>query len=69
MSGFRGSDETLEREITTLEELARVRLRRASRELRRLDRELHELRAERARRRALAAVVGPSEAVAPVSVD
>jgi hypothetical protein len=55
MSGFRGSDETLDREIATLEGIARLRLRRAAREMSELDRELRELRAERARRRATAA--------------
>jgi hypothetical protein len=55
MAGFRGSDETLEREIETLERLGRVRLRRATVALAEVDRELRELKRERARRRAAAA--------------
>jgi hypothetical protein len=58
MVGFRGSDETLEEEISTLEAIVRVRLRRYAREHRDLDRDLRELRAERARRRARASVPG-----------
>jgi septal ring factor EnvC (AmiA/AmiB activator) len=52
MSGFRGSDESLDREIAAVETIARVRLRRASAELRELARDLRELKRERARRRA-----------------
>ena len=52
MPPFRGSDETLDREIETLEGIAKTRTRRAARELSELDRDLRELRAERARRRA-----------------
>ena len=52
MGEFRGSEETLDREIAALEAIARVRLRRAARELRDLDRELAALRRIRARRRA-----------------
>ncbi len=54
MGGFRGSDETLDKEIETLEAIARLRVRRVNRELRELDRDLRELRRERARRRAAA---------------
>lgn len=54
MARFRGSDETLDREIRALEEIGQVRLRRAARELRELDRDLRELKAERGRRRAAA---------------
>jgi hypothetical protein len=54
MTPFRGSDERLDREIETLEGIARLRLRRAARELRDIDRELSELRRERARRRSAA---------------
>ncbi len=50
--GYRASDEALEREIATLEGLARLRLRRYNREFRDLDRDLRELRRERARRKA-----------------
>ncbi|MGI0052957.1 MAG: hypothetical protein ACREC5_06435 [Thermoplasmata archaeon] len=60
MDGFRGSDETLDREIATLEEIARIRVRRAARELRELDRELSELRRARiARKSATRAAVRP----------
>ncbi len=52
MATFRGDDEVLDREIATLQEIARIRLRRATRELNELDRELRALKAERARRRA-----------------
>ena len=58
MSPFRGSDEVLDREIATIEAIARVRLRRYSREMRELDRDLRELRRERARRRAAASASG-----------
>jgi hypothetical protein len=66
---FRGSDATLEREIATLEAIARLRLRRHARELRDLDRDLAELRRERARRRAAteAAAGAPAEGTVPVS--
>jgi hypothetical protein len=52
MRSFRGSDHALDREIATLERIARVRVRRVAAELRELDRDLRELRRERARRRA-----------------
>jgi len=54
MSPFRASDDALDREITTLEAISRVRLRRYAREMRDLDRDLSEMRRERARRRAAA---------------
>ena len=54
MSSFRGSDDALEREIRTLETIARLRVRRAAADLRTLDRDLRELRRERARRQARA---------------
>ena len=54
MSGFRGSDAALDREIAATEYVARVRVRRAAAELRELARDLTELRKERARRRATA---------------
>ena len=53
MAPFRGSDETLDHEIETLEAIARTRVRRAAREVRDLDRDLAELRRERVRRRAV----------------
>jgi hypothetical protein len=55
MSRFRGSDDSLEREIAATEAIARVRVRRAAAELRELERDLAELRRERARRRATSA--------------
>jgi hypothetical protein len=58
MAGFRGSDDTLDTEISTLEEIARLRLRRYARDQREIDKDLRELRAERARRRARAEVPG-----------
>jgi transposase InsO family protein len=65
MADFRGDDATLDREIETLEGVARRRLRRMNREMRDLDRDLRELRRERARRRAAAvlpaAVPSPAE--------
>ncbi len=56
MSGFRGSDEALDREIAATERVARVRLRRSAAELRELDADLRELKRERARRRAANAI-------------
>jgi hypothetical protein len=56
MSPFRGSDESLDREIAAVESIARVRLRRSAAELRELARDLRELKRERARRRADTAV-------------
>jgi hypothetical protein len=52
MSAFRGSDDSLDREIAQLERIGRLRVRRAAADLRELDRDLRELRRERARRRA-----------------
>jgi hypothetical protein len=54
MTGFRGSDESLDREIEAIERMARVRVRRVASELSELDRDLRELKRERARRRASA---------------
>jgi hypothetical protein len=54
MAAFRGTDGCLDREIETLEAVARTRVRRAARELRDIDADLSELRRERARRRAAA---------------
>jgi hypothetical protein len=56
MTGFRGSDESLDREIATIESIARVRLRRVTAEMRELSRDLRELKRERARRRAASEV-------------
>jgi hypothetical protein len=52
MSPFRGSDDALDREIATVESVARIRLKRATAELNELGRDLRELKRERARRRA-----------------
>ena len=51
MSGFRGSDDELDREIVTLGGLVRLRRRRAEGELDALERDLAELYRERRRRR------------------
>ena len=67
MSPFRGSDEVLDREIATLETIARIRVRRAAAELTELDRDLRELRRERARRRADAAI--PTKVASADAVD
>ncbi len=56
MSPFRGDDETLDREISTLEGMAKRRLKRYTNDLRDLDRDLSDLRKERARRRARSAI-------------
>ena len=56
MTPFRGSDERLDREIETLEAIARVRVRRVAQELREIDKELADLRGERARRRVVSVV-------------
>jgi hypothetical protein len=55
MTGFRGSDESLDREIAAIERMARTRVRRVASELSDLDRDLRELKRERARRRNAAA--------------
>jgi hypothetical protein len=65
MSPFRGSDESLDREIAAVESIARIRLRRSAAELRELARDLRELKRERARRRTDAAV--PESEIAPVA--
>jgi hypothetical protein len=51
MTGFRGSDEQLDREIAAIEGMGRVRVRRVAAELRELEADLRELKRERARRR------------------
>jgi hypothetical protein len=60
MSRFRGSDASLDREIATVERIARVRLRRVSVEMNELARDLRELKRERARRRAGATLPEPA---------
>jgi len=67
MSPYRATDEQIDREITTLEQIARIRLRRATTELNDLHRELRELRKERARRAARAAELTSVEV--PVASD
>ncbi len=67
MAPFRGNDEQLDREIATLEEIARLRVRRVGRELRDLDRDLRDLKRERARRRAQIAT--RIEATEPVPTE
>jgi hypothetical protein len=55
------NDEQLEREIQTIRELVRVRLRRYNRELKELEHDLRELRAiQRVRKAARAPVRAPS---------
>jgi hypothetical protein len=66
MTGFRGSDESLDREIEAIERLARLRVRRVGSELNELDRDLRELKRERARRRGM--VVEDATSEAPVHV-
>jgi len=61
MTPYRATDEQLDREIAAVEQIARVRLRRATAELRDLDRDLRELRKERARRTARATELAPTE--------
>jgi hypothetical protein len=51
MTGFRGSDEQLDREIAAIEGMARIRMRRVAAEVQELDLDLRELKRERARRR------------------
>jgi len=57
MTPYRATDEQLDREISALEQMGRVRLRRANADLNEIDRELRELRKERARRKAEVLVV------------
>jgi len=66
MTGFRGSDDQLDREIAAVEGIARVRVRRAAAELRDLDRDLRELKRERARRRSMVSENLPTEESVPV---
>ena len=57
MSAFRGSDEALDREIETLERIARQRVRRYASELKNLDQDIRELRRLRTQRKAETEVV------------
>ncbi|HTT45252.1 MAG TPA: hypothetical protein VMH38_04465 [Thermoplasmata archaeon] len=65
MTPYRATDEQLDREISALERIARIRLRRASAELNDIDRDLRELRREKARRAARAAEMVAATATAP----
>ena len=65
MTPYRATDEQLDREISALERIARIRLRRASAELNDIDRDLRELRREKARRAARAAEMIAASATAP----
>ena len=56
MGEFRGSDESLDKEIATLEAIARLRVRRYAKDLRELERDLRELKRMKAKRRAAAEV-------------
>ncbi|MCI4325742.1 MAG: hypothetical protein L3K00_07705 [Thermoplasmata archaeon] len=67
MPPFRATDEQVDREVETLERIARMRLRRYAQEMRQLDRDLSELRKERARRRASAEVPTSTHAVESVA--
>ena len=70
MTGYRCSDETLDAEVETLEAIARLRLRRYTRDLQELDRDLRELKREQAaRRRARAGVLAESDVPATAHVD
>jgi len=69
MSPYRATDEQLDREITALEGISRVRLRRAAAELKEIDRDLRELRKERARRAARAAEMVPTDASVPIATE
>lgn len=62
MSPFRATDEQIDREITALERIAKVRLRRAAAELKDIDKDLRELRKEKARRAARASEMIGTEA-------
>ncbi|MGP8071922.1 MAG: hypothetical protein ACLPZM_02195 [Thermoplasmata archaeon] len=66
MTGFRGSDDQLDREIAAIEGIARIRMRRAAAELRDLERDLRELKRERARRRGMVDSSTSSEGSVPV---
>lgn len=65
MTGFRGSDEGLDREIAAIERMARLRVRRVASEFHELERDLRELKRERARRRALGSEHTTSEVAVP----
>ncbi|MCI4343311.1 MAG: hypothetical protein L3J92_04240 [Thermoplasmata archaeon] len=54
MTGFRGSDDSLDREIAAIERMARTRVRRVASELNEIERDLRELKRERSRRRTTA---------------
>ncbi|MCI4365499.1 MAG: hypothetical protein L3K10_05505 [Thermoplasmata archaeon] len=68
MTGFRGSDESLDREIAAIEGIARLRVRRVAADLKELERDLRELKRERARRRASSMISVTTEERAGVPV-
>lgn len=68
MAAFRGSDERLDAEIDTVDEVIQVRLRRYAREMAELERERRALAQERARRRGQAAAAVTPEPD-PVSAE
>jgi hypothetical protein len=69
MAEFRGSDESLDREIAAVEAVVRVRLRRYAREMRELDRDLAELRRIGARRRATSEIPMATASAASASAE
>ncbi|MCI4365637.1 MAG: hypothetical protein L3K10_06225 [Thermoplasmata archaeon] len=68
MTGFRGSDDSLDREIAAIEGIARLRVRRVAADLKELERDLRELKRERARRRASSMIATSTEEAAGVPV-
>jgi hypothetical protein len=69
MTGFRGSDECLDREIAAIEGIARLRVRRVAADLKDLDRDLRELKRERARRRASSMIASATGETVEVRVQ
>lgn len=69
MTGFRGSDEQLDREIAAIEGMARVRVRRVAAELRELERDVRELKRERVRRKGTSTEGVRYEEAVPVLAD
>jgi hypothetical protein len=67
MTGFRGSDDSLDREIAAIERIARTRVRRTASDLQELERDLRELKRERARRRGVGAEGTSTEASVPIT--
>jgi hypothetical protein len=67
MTGFRGSDDSLDREIAAIERIARTRVRRTASDLQELERDLRELKRERARRRGVGIEATTTESSVPVT--